>query len=105
MPMLEGLGHAAIRPVQFAFGMGDGDPAVAGMLVIAGIVHQVMAGPGVWLLRRLPGLPVGVELCDHFAAPLAIPIEPGYRLPAAHAVEDIVGENFRNRAWITIGEH
>jgi len=43
--MRERLGLTAIRPVQFAFGMGDCDPAVAGMVVITGIVREVMANP------------------------------------------------------------
>src|SRR5215467_8609222 len=55
VPMRERLGHTAIRPMQFAFGMGDGDPAVAGMVVITGIFREVMAGPGVQPLRRFPG--------------------------------------------------
>src|SRR5438093_4633829 len=103
--MRERLGHAAIRPVQSAFGMGDRDPAVAGMLVITGIVRKVMAGPGVWPPRRFPGLSVDVELRHEFAAPLTITIEPGYWLFAAHPVEDMIGENFRNRALITISEN
>src|SRR5436853_362613 len=102
--MPERLGHAAIGPVQSAFGMRDGDPAVARMVVIARIVPKVMAGPGIWAPRRFPGLPVDVELRDEFAAPLTMTIEPRYRLFATHPVEDIVGENFRNRAWTAIGE-
>jgi hypothetical protein len=47
VPMRERLGHTAIRPVQSAFGMGDCDPAVTGMVVITGIVRKVMARPGV----------------------------------------------------------
>ena len=47
VPMGERLGHTAIRPVQCTFGMGDRDPAVAGMLVITGIVREVMARSGV----------------------------------------------------------
>ena len=47
MPMRERRGHTAIRPVQFAVGMGDCDAAVPGMVVIAGIVREVMARPGV----------------------------------------------------------
>src|SRR5215471_9411507 len=103
--MREGLGHTAIRPVQFAFGMGDCDPAVAGVVVITGIVREVMARPGICPPRRLPGLAVNVELRHEFAALLTTTIEPGYRLLAAHSVEDIIGENFRNRAWIAISEH
>jgi hypothetical protein len=45
VPMRERLGHTTIRPVQFAFGMGDCYP-VAGMVVIAGIVREVVARPG-----------------------------------------------------------
>jgi hypothetical protein len=101
MPMRERLGHSAIRPVQFAFGMGDCDPAVAGMLVITSIVREVMARPRVRPPRRFPGLSVNVELRHEFAAPLTKAIEPGDGLFAAHPVEDISGENFRNRAWIT----
>src|SRR5215475_6949878 len=103
--MRERLGHTAMGPVQLTFGMGDGDPAVAGMIVIAGIVRKVMAGPGVWPPRRFPGLPIDVELRNEFAPPLTKTIEPGYRLFAAHPVEDIIGENFRNHARITISEH
>src|SRR5216684_2180889 len=103
--MRERLGHTAIRPVQFSFGMGDCDPAVAGMLVITGIVRKVMARPGVWLPRRFAGLSVNVELRHEFAAPLTKTIEPGYWLFAARPVEDIVCQNFRNRALTTIGEH
>jgi hypothetical protein len=36
---------------------------------------------------------------------LTMTIEPGYWFFAANPVEDMIGENFRNRAWITIGEH
>jgi hypothetical protein len=103
--MRERLGHTAIRPVQFTFGGGDGDPAVAGMVVIAGIVREVMARACVWPPRGFPGLSVNLDLRQRLAAPLTKTIEPGYRLFAAHPVEDVIGENFRNRVWITIGEH
>jgi hypothetical protein len=103
MPMLERLGHTAMHPGQFTFGMGDCDPAIAGMLVITGIVREVMTRLGVWPLRRLPGLSVKVELRHEFAALLSKTVEPGYWLFVAHPVEDIIGENFRNRALITIG--
>ena len=85
--------------------MGDCDPAVAGMVVITGIVREIMARPGVLPSRRFPGLSVNVELRHEFAAPLTKTIEPGYWLFAAHPVEDVIGENFRNRACITISEH
>src|SRR5262249_22035119 len=97
--------HTAICPVQLAVGMGDCDPAVTGMAVIAGVVRKVMARSRVWPPRCLPGLAINVELRHEFAAALTIKIEPGYWLIATHSVEDIIGENFRNRAWITIGEH
>src|SRR6516162_2927752 len=42
--MHEPLGRTTIRPVQFAVGMGDCDPAVAGMLVITGIVREAWLG-------------------------------------------------------------
>src|SRR5580704_13116413 len=100
--MRERLGHAAIRPVQCAIGMGDRDAAVAGMIVIAGKVGKLMARPGVWPPRRFAGLSVNVDLRHGFAAKHTITIEPGYRLLAAHSVEDVIGENLRNRAWITI---
>src|SRR5690242_12408569 len=103
--MRERLEHAAIRPVQFAFGMDDCDPAIPGMVVIAGIVREVMAGPRVQPPRLFPGLPVSVELRHEFAAPFTKTIEPGYWLFAARAVEDMVGEDFRNHALITIREH
>jgi hypothetical protein len=103
--MGERLRHAAIRPVQFASGMGDRDPAVAGMLIIAGIVGDVMAGPRVRPPRRLPRLPIDVELLEEFAATLAMTVEPGDRLPAARPVEDVMGENFRNGARVAICEH
>jgi hypothetical protein len=60
-----------------------------------------MAGPA----RRLPGLPINVELRDEFAPPLTKTIEPAYQLFAAYPVEDIIGENFRNHAWIAISEN
>src|SRR5271167_1332345 len=101
--MREWLGHTAIRPDQFAFGVGDCDPAVAGMLVITGVVREVMARPCVWPPRRFPGLSANVELRHEFATPLTKTIEPGYRLFAAHSVEDKVGENFRSH--VTISEH
>src|SRR6516162_3829526 len=75
------------------------------MVVITGIVGKVMAGPGVWPPRHFPGLSVNFELRHEFAALLTTTIEPGYRLLAGHPVEDIIGENFRDRVWITIGEH
>src|SRR5207249_1499766 len=100
--MRERLGHAAIRPAQLAFGMGDCDPAVAGMLVIAGIVRKVMAGPGE-PPRRFPGLSVNLDLCHEFAAPLTKTIEPGYWLFAARPVEHVIGDNFRSHALRTIG--
>jgi hypothetical protein len=74
-------------------------------IVIAGIVRKVMAGPGVWPARRLPGLAINVELRDEFAPPLTKTIEPAYQLFAAYPVEDIIGENFRNHAWIAISEN
>jgi hypothetical protein len=91
--------------MQFAFGMDDRHPAVAGMVVITGIVGEVMARPRVWPPRRFPRLSVNVELRHEFAAPLTKAIEPGYWLFAAHSVEDIIGENFRNHALTTISEH
>src|SRR5712691_6826981 len=103
--MRERLGHAAIRPDQISLGMRDGNPAVAGMLVVTSIVREIMARPGVWPPRRFPGLSVNVELRHELAAPLTKTIEPGYWLFAAHPVEDIIGENFRNHALITISEH
>src|SRR6516165_2359292 len=103
--MCERLGNTAIRPVQLVFGMGDRDPAVARMVVITCIVREVMAGSGVQPSRRFPGLSVNVELRQRLAAPLPITIEPRYWLFAAHPVEDVIGENFRDRVWITIGEH
>src|SRR5262249_15626484 len=39
-----------------------------------------------------------------FAAPLAIAIERCW-LFAAYPVEDMIGDNFRNYAWIAISEH
>src|SRR5882757_9367910 len=103
--MRERLRHTAVRPDQFAFGMGVRDPAVAGMVVITGIVRKVMARPGVRPPRRLPGLSVDVELRHELAAPLTKTIEPRYRILAARPVEDIIGENVRNRALSTIGEN
>src|SRR5262245_54962705 len=103
--MRERLGHAAIRPVQCAFGMADCDAAVAGMVVITGIFRKVMARPGVCPPRRFPGRSVNVELRHEFAAPLTEAIEPGYWLFAARPVEDIVGENFRSHALTTISEN
>jgi hypothetical protein len=47
VPMRERLGHTTICPVQFAFGMGDCDPAVAMMLVVTGIGGKVVGRPGV----------------------------------------------------------
>src|SRR4029077_12614382 len=99
--MRERLGLTAIRPFQFAFGMGDCDPAVAGMVVITGIVREVMARPGLWPPRHFPGRSVDVELRQQFAAPPTKTIEPGYWLFAAHPVENIIGEHFRNPVWIT----
>ena len=75
------------------------------MVVITCIVREVMAGSGVQPSRRFPGLSVNVELRQRLAAPLPITIEPRYWLFAAHPVEDVIGENFRDRVWITIGEH
>src|SRR6516165_11230897 len=75
------------------------------MVVITGIVGKVMAGPGVWPPRRFAGLSVNLELRHEFAALLTTTIEPGYWLFAAHSVEDVIGENFRDRVWITISEH
>src|SRR6516225_765768 len=75
------------------------------MVVITGIVGKVMAGPGVWPPRRFAGLSVNFELRHEFAALLTTTIEPRDWLFAAHPVEDVIGENFRNRASITIGEH
>src|SRR5262245_45092008 len=103
--MRERLGHAAIRPVQCAFRMADCDAAVAGMVVVTGIVRKVMARPGVGPPRRFPGRSVDVELRHEFAAPLTKTIEPGYWLFAARPVEHIVGENFRSHALSTIGEN
>src|SRR5262245_23637557 len=103
--MRERLGHAAIRPAQFAFSMADCDAAVAGMVVITGIVGEVTAGPGVQPPLCLPGLPVNLELRHEFAAPLPQTIEPGYWLFATHPVEDIIGENFRSHVLGTIGEN
>jgi hypothetical protein len=40
------------------------------MLVIAAIVREVMARPGVWPPRRFPGLSVNLELRQDFAAQL-----------------------------------
>ena len=85
--------------------MDDRDPAVAGMVVITGIIREVTARPGVWAARGFPRLPVDVELRQEFTAPLTKTGELGYRLFAAHPVEDMIGENFRNRVWITIGKH
>ena len=48
VPMGEQLGHAAKRPVQFAFGMGDRNPAVAWMFVVTSIVREVTARLGRW---------------------------------------------------------
>src|SRR5262249_43225634 len=83
----------------------DCDAAVAGMVVITGMVREVMAGPGVWPSRRFPGRSVNVELRHESAAPLTQTIEPGYRLFAARPVEDIIGENFRSHALRTISEN
>src|SRR5260370_41891458 len=69
------------------------------------MVREVMARRGVEPARRFPGLWVNVELRQRVAPPLTKTIEPGYWLLAAPSVEDIIGEHFRNRAWITIGEH
>lgn len=85
--------------------MSDCDPAVAGIVVIAGIVRDVVARTGVWPPRRLPGLPVNLDLRQRFAAQFTIAIKRGYWLFAAHPVEDIIGEHFRNRVWIMISEH
>ena len=68
------------------------------MVVVAGIVREVMAWPGVRPPQRFARLPVNVELRHDLAAPLTIAIEPGHRLFAAHPVEDKIGENFRHRA-------
>src|ERR1700751_1120103 len=76
VPMRERLGHTTIGPVQFAFIKGDCDPAVCGVLVIAGIVCEIMARWGVWPPRPLPGLSVSVELRHEFAALLTQAIEP-----------------------------
>src|SRR5215831_6935088 len=103
--MGERLRHTSIRPLQFVLGMGDCHSAVAGMLVIAGIVGEVVARPCVQSPRRFPGLTVNVELRHEFASPLTKTVKPGYRLFAAHPIKDIIGEHFRNRAWITISEN
>jgi hypothetical protein len=66
--------------------MGDRDPPVAGMVVIASIVREVTARPGVQPTRRFPGLSVSFELRHEFTAPLPKTIESGYRLFAAHPV-------------------
>src|SRR5438105_15825329 len=66
--MCERLGHAVIRPVQSAFRMRDCDAAVAGMVVITGIVREVMARSGVQPPRCFAGLPVNVDL--RLASPL-----------------------------------
>jgi hypothetical protein len=76
--MRERLGHSAIFSVQFAFGMGDGDPAVAGMIVVTGMVREIIAGPGVWPPHRFPGLSVDLDLGQGFAAPFTKTTEPGY---------------------------
>src|SRR5690242_6305513 len=103
--MRERLRHTAIRPDQFAFGMGDRDPPIARMVVITGIVRKVMARPCVRPPRRAPGLPVNLDLRQGFAALFTIAIEPGHWLFATYPVEDIVGENIRNRALAAIGEY
>src|SRR5262245_3319923 len=85
--------------------MRDCDPAVAGMVVVTGIVGEFMARPGVQAPCRFPGLSISVELRHEFAAPLTKTIKPGYWLFAAGPVEDIVGENLRSHALSTIGEN
>src|SRR5262249_31721305 len=65
----------------------------------------LMARPRVQPPRYFPRLSVNVDLRHEFAAPLTMTIEPGDWLFAAHPVEDIIGEHFRNRAWITISEN
>src|SRR5262245_5032627 len=85
--------------------MSDCDPAVAGMLVITGIVGELMARPGVQPPRCFPGFSINVELRHEFAAPLTKTIKPRYRLLAAGPVEDIIGEDFRSHALGTIGEN
>ena len=105
VPMRKRLGHTAIRPIQFAFGMGDCDPAVAGMVVITGIVREIMARPGVLPSRRFPGLSVNVELRHEFAAPLTKTIEPGSRRPAGSPVSISFFRKGRGRAEPRAGPH
>src|SRR6266480_5740406 len=79
--------HAAIRPPQFVAGLRDAHPAIAGMIVVANIVGQIVAWARVRPPEYLVRLPVHVALYHGLAAPLAIALEPLHWLLAAGPVE------------------
>src|SRR5262249_30179387 len=80
-------------------------PAIAWMLVVAGVVGKLMTWLRVGPPDRFVRLAVDVLLRQGLAAPLTMAIKPRHRLLAAGAVENVIAENVGDRAANPIGEH